>query len=224
MSTKNLKEQGHKEDFQLERIVFFSDAVFAIAITLLIIEIKVPELHSTNITDAELWTALGHLLPKFIGFTISFFVIALYWMAHHRMFKYVISVSQKLLWNNFLFLLPIVIMPFSTAFFSEYYSSSLRLPLGIYTLNICLAGFFSYRLWRIIGNPKNKLSAHIDKVIVRYNATRALAIPFIFILTFLFSFVVEWAYFIPLIAPIIPRIITSYYTKKFPAIMKAHYS
>jgi len=136
----------HKDKFQLERIALFSDAVFAIAITLLIIEIKVPEVHNENVTDALLWDNFQSVIPKFIGFLVSFFMIEQYWLMHHRMFRYVIHTSQKLLWNNLLFLLPIVVMPFSTSVLSEYYNGTLRLPLAVYMINICFTGFFSYRL------------------------------------------------------------------------------
>lgn len=221
---KNSKIPDHKEEFQLERIALFSDAVFAIAITLLIIEIKVPEIHSSHITDKELWIELVHILPKFIGFFVSFFVVGLYWLAHHRIFRFVTSVNQKLLWYNLLFLLPIVVMPFSTAFFSEYYISSLKLPLAIYTLTICLSGFFNFRLWRVIANPKNKISHNIDKIIVNYNSARALIIPFVFFLTFLFSYVISWSYLIPPFIPLVTNLITKYYFKKYPDVMKIYYS
>ena len=157
-----VENELHKEKFQLERIALFSDAVFAIAITLLIIEIKVPELHSGEVSDDALLHGLAQIIPKFIGFLVSFFVIGLYWLSHHRLFKYVTASSQKLLWNNLFFLLPIVVMPFSTSFFSEYYSGSLRVPIGVYMTNISFAGFFSYRLWKIVGNPKYHLSNSMD--------------------------------------------------------------
>lgn len=217
------KEQDHKEEFQIERIALFSDAVFAIAITLLIIEIKVPELHSPAISDQELWLELVHLLPKFIGFIVSFFVVGLYWLAHHRIFKYVTAVNHTLLWNNLLFLLPIVIMPFSTAFFSEYYIGTLKLPLAVYTLTICLSGIFNFRLWRIIANPKNKISHHVDKIIVNYNSARALTIPFMFFVTFLFSYLISWSYLIPPFIPLVTNLITKYYFKRYPEVMKMHY-
>ena len=219
-----LKHDDHSEKFQLERIALFSDAVFAIAITLLIIEIKVPELNSANINDQELWISLTHIVPKFIGFIVSFFVIGLYWLAHHRMFKYVVATSQKLIWNNLLFLLPIVIMPFSTAFLSEFYNSTLKIPLAIYSFTICLAGFFSFRLWKIIGNPKNNVSNNIPKVILHYNSTRALTIPILFCLAFLLSFITSWSYLIPPLTPFVTKMITNYFTKKYPEIMKTYYS
>lgn len=220
---KKIIHEGNKGEFQLERIALFSDAVFAIAITLLIIEIKVPELHSHEITDIELWAEFTRLIPKFIGFILSFIVIGLYWLSHHRIFKYVTSVNQKLLWANLLFLMPIVVMPFSTAFLSEYYSTSLKFPLTFYTLTICLAGFLNYRIWKIIGSPKNELSENLDKVIVDYNIARALTVPFLFILTLAISFLSNWAFLLPILMLFVPNLITKYYKKKYPQIMEKHY-
>ena len=75
-----------KKEFQLERMILFSDAVFAIAITLLVIEIKVPEIDKHFVNDHLLGEAMAHLIPKFVGFFISFILIGFYWILHHRMF------------------------------------------------------------------------------------------------------------------------------------------
>lgn len=76
-----------KKEFQIERMILFTDAVFAIAITLLIIEIKAPEIHK-NMGFTEMVDQLLNLIPKFVGFIISFFVVAIYWRSHHRMFSF----------------------------------------------------------------------------------------------------------------------------------------
>ena len=75
-----------KKEFQLERLILFSDAVFAIAITLMVIEIKIPEIHRNEVTDELLVNKLGELIPKFIGFLVSFLLIGQYWVVHHRLF------------------------------------------------------------------------------------------------------------------------------------------
>jgi uncharacterized membrane protein len=94
-----------KKEFQLERLILFSDAVFAIAITLLVLEIKVPSIDHHIATDALLLKSLDELIPKFIGFFISFFIIGLYWTTHHRLFGHVVDYMPRLLWLNLLFLL-----------------------------------------------------------------------------------------------------------------------
>src|ERR1700730_1545330 len=149
-----------KKEFQLERLILFSDAVFAIAITLLIIEIKVPDIHE-NVSDQVLLQALAHLIPKFIGFIISFLLIGLYWSIHHRMFGFVTSYDRKLLFLNLMFLFFIVLMPFSTGFYSEYagselYVKQLKVPMTFYVMNFCCAGFVNFLMWTHVTNPKHK--------------------------------------------------------------------
>ena len=110
-----------KKEFQLERLVLFSYAVFAIAITLLVLEIKIPEKSAMpEISDKEILLALSHLIPKFIGFVISFMFIGLYWTIHHRMFGFVTAYNKRLMVLNLIFLFFIVLMPFSTGLYSEF--------------------------------------------------------------------------------------------------------
>ena len=118
-NTMNQFQNELKKEFQLERMILFSDAVFAIAITLLVIELKVPEINRAELTEGKLLNALAHLIPKFIGFIISFMFIGIYWVVHHRLFGFVINYTPKLLRLNLLFLFAVALMPFSTAFYSE---------------------------------------------------------------------------------------------------------
>jgi uncharacterized membrane protein len=212
-----------KETFQLERLAFFTDAVFAIAITLLILEIKVPEIHAEHSSDKLLWESLLSMIPKFIGFLVSFYVIGIYWLAHQSMTRYMIRTSRKLLWNNLLFLLPIVLMPFSTDFLGESENGTLRLPIIIYSMNISLAGYLNFRLWTIIGNPKNLISTSIDKIVLKYNKIRSLIVPVVFICAMILSFITA-----PLAYIFLPftigagKLVRVYYLKKYPALMKSN--
>ncbi len=106
------EETLHKDEgtaLGLERIVFFSDAVIAIAITLLVLDIRVPE------GAKDLGPLLLGLLPKYLGWFVSFWVIALYWVAHHRCYRYIEHYDRRLMYLNFLFLMFIAFMPFPTS-------------------------------------------------------------------------------------------------------------
>ncbi|MGJ3627309.1 TMEM175 family protein [Sphingomonas sp. MMS24-JH45] len=92
-----------REHAKLERLTFFSDAVFAIAMTLLVIEVRLPELHAA--TDRSLAQALVDLLPNYIGFIISFLVIGRFWTRHHRLMAMIDAADPALVRANLLLLM-----------------------------------------------------------------------------------------------------------------------
>jgi uncharacterized membrane protein len=128
--------------FQLERMAFFSDAVFAIAITLLVIEVRLPEVASDS--NAALLSAFGELFPKFLGFLISFLVIGRFWIGHHRVMGHLHTCDDRLIWRNLLFLLTIAFMPFPTAVISEYGASPVG--VGFYAGWLMLSGILYRRM------------------------------------------------------------------------------
>lgn len=216
---KHSAPESPKEHFQLERVALFSDAVFAIAITLLILEVRVPEIERGEISDPVLREGLSTIAPKIVSFLISFYVIGTYWLSHHRLFFYVDRCSGALLRNNLLFLLPIVIMPFSTAYISSYYNGTARVPLALYTVNIGLAGFFIYRLWQIIAVQARAGSHRIDASVVRYHKTRALTIPIVFLLVLFVSYIsVTAAYIVLPLTVFAGYLVKRYYLRKYTSI------
>ncbi|CAN5143878.1 TMEM175 family protein [soil metagenome] len=127
-----MEAESHKgPEYGLERMIFFSDAVFAIAITLLVIEIHVPELPRTA-TDRDYLIGLLNLTPNFIGFFISFIVVGAFWAGHHRTFAFAQRWDQRLFMPNLVFLLTIAAMPFFTALASE--GSGHRVPVMAYCI------------------------------------------------------------------------------------------
>jgi len=127
------------DQMQLERVAFFSDAVFAIAITLLVIEVRVPGIHP--VSDAALGDALLRLIPNYIGFVISFFVIGRFWVGHHRTFGHLARVDEKLVWLNLLFLLTIAFLPYPTTLIANYLG--LRVAVCFYAAWLALAGLLN---------------------------------------------------------------------------------
>jgi len=169
-----------KKEFQIERMILFTDAVFAIAITLLIIEIKAPEIHK-NMGFTEMVDQLLNLIPKFVGFIISFFVVAIYWRSHHRMFSFIKDYDDKLIWLNFFFLFSIILMPFSSAYYSD--NTTYSLPFWFYSLNVALTGFLNYRMLTYIIKHKGRISDGFDDLKTRQLARwRTLIVPAIFFL------------------------------------------
>lgn len=213
-SEANHRPSEH-DRFQLERIILFTDAVFAIAITLLIIEIKVPHFaHGGKPDEHELWEATLHQVPEWIGFLISFFVIGSYWRAHHRIFGYVVHYDATLLFRNLLFLMPIVIMPYTTAFYSSYLANDL--PLLFYCLNVGLAGLLQLWIWQHISNPHYRISEGISAVEKKYNYLRGAIPVLVFCLSALLIPVGTWLprLLFPLIFVLI-RLLSRYFQRTY---------
>lgn len=121
---------------QLERLTFFSDAVFAIAITLLVIEIHVPRL--AEVDDRAMLAELLALQPSIFGFVLSFLVIGALWAAHHRVFGMLTGYSRSVMMPNMLLLMVIAFMPFATALMSANPRS--HVAEVFYSATLLLAG------------------------------------------------------------------------------------
>ena len=121
----------------LNRIMSFSDGVFAVAITLLVLSIHVPNL-PTSIADQKLPREIIHLIPVFEAYIISFAVIGLFWIGHHQVFRRFKRHDSGLLWLNLAFLMFIVFIPFPTSLISRYSDS--RVALIFYAVSLALAG------------------------------------------------------------------------------------
>src|SRR5215471_1982543 len=93
------------------RIEALTDGVFAVAMTLLVLDIRVPELHQPLAT-AELPLKLLSLWPKFLSYTISFVILGVYWVGHHVQLSFIRRADRPLLWINILFLLWVALVPF----------------------------------------------------------------------------------------------------------------
>ena len=165
----NEKESG----LSFERVVFFSDAVFAIVITLLVLEIKVP--HIEGHTEQGVLQGLFHLLPKFIGFVMSFFIVGVMWIEHHRIFRFIERYDTGLLLRNLCFLLSVSFVPFPTALFSEYYWS--RTAFVLYAATFGVVALTKLWVWNYAARSPALLGPSSDAATVRRISRRSLAVP-----------------------------------------------
>jgi uncharacterized membrane protein len=128
------------------RLEAFSDGVFAIVVTLLIIEVHLPALVGSG-NDA-MWAALASIAPKLISFTVSFATIAIYWVNHHHFFSRVTHSDWKLLWANNFLLFWLTVVPFTTAVVGDHPTEPVA--VFIYGLNLGLAAAaFSLMGWYV---------------------------------------------------------------------------
>jgi uncharacterized membrane protein len=167
-----------------ERVVFFSDAVFAIVITLLVLELKVP--HLAEHTESGLRHALVELLPKIAGFVISFLIIGLMWVEHHRIFRYIADYDAGLLWRNLLLLLCVSFVPFPTALFSENFWS--RTAFMLYAASFGGVATAKFFIWRHAVAAKLLKEGVTPELEVRI-ARRSMAVPIACALAILLAFV-----------------------------------
>ena len=130
-----------------ERLIVFCDAVIAITITLLVLELSLPD-GAETMTDAALWQALQDLRPRLTGYVISFLVIAVFWLGHREKFGWIVRSSGLLLWLNLGFLLGISWMPFATDLLIENGGS---LATAIYAgLTMAISLFGAAMSWHAV--------------------------------------------------------------------------
>ena len=148
-----------KQGFMIERIAFFSDAVFAIAITLLVIEIKAPKIISGD-SDHIVWEKFRERLPELFGLLVSFWLIASVWMRHHQLFKYIDKYDKKFIVINLWLLFTIILFPFSTSFlFNSIFEGGVtKLQVFLYLGLPLISNFIVYCMFRLVNRK------HLDGV------------------------------------------------------------
>jgi uncharacterized membrane protein len=171
-------DHGHRE---LDRLIFFSDAIFAIVMTLLILEIRAPDNVPSDVAATEVPNLVWALWPKFFSYVLSFLVIGTYWIAHHQTFRYVRSYNRTLLWLNLVFLLSISFIPFPTDLLGEY--GELRFSVIFYAASLGMARLLLAVVWWYIVAGPIRTGDELDPGLARYHFFRSLAIPALFFLS-----------------------------------------
>ncbi|MFY9242595.1 MAG: TMEM175 family protein [Polaribacter sp.] len=198
------------ETFDKARVISFSDAVFSIAMTLLVLEVVIPsykELESGNTLEI-----LSNRIPSFIGLVVSFLVTALYWIAHMRITKYASTINNRILWYNIGLLFFIVLLPFSTAFYVKGFSY--KGPFAFYCFNLSAIGFFNYLLNSYIPKKEKGLTG-ITPLLEKYFKLRALNAFLIWAIAgFLAFYLPMTARFLFLLLFLLEFILKRYYHKK----------
>jgi len=158
-----------------ERANAFSDAVFAIAMTLLVLEIHVPQEPGTDLAGS-----LAALVPAYLTFVLSFVVVGVVWMSHHRKFRVIERIDQTMLRLNLLMLLFVASLPLPTAILGRFGDS--RLSVYIYAATIAAIGFLMSAMW-IYAWHRGFLAAAVDLGVFRYVLVQSFPIPGMFLLS-----------------------------------------
>ena len=162
----------------LDRIIFFSDAVFAIAMTLLVLDLRVPL--AGAISDRALWHALGRQLPSFWSFALSFFVIGILGMAHQRKFRLIRRYDDRILWLNLLFLFCIAFLPYPTAVLGR---TGGRAATILYASSMAMTGIVSWLLTIYAFGKHRLIDPDVEPSLVSHWSRRAASLPLVFLIS-----------------------------------------
>ena len=177
--------RGKSNALDTSRTEAFSDGVFAVAITLLVLNLQVPQL-AASVLSKELVPRLFALWPKLLIYVLSFVVVGIYWVGHHNTFHYIERTDRTLLWLNLLLLLCIVFIPFPTALIGQYPQQ--QISIIIYGGTLVVTGLVLQLLWWYASSHSRLVDREIDPGLVQRATRRNLTAPLIYLLAIGVSF------------------------------------
>jgi uncharacterized membrane protein len=176
--------------FSKGRLESLTDGVFAILMTILVFNISVPELilfAEGEYTSERLSNRLANLWPDISAYIVSFVTLGVYWVAHHRIFRWILYADRALIWINISFLMIIGLIPFSTALLTQYLDQ--QASIFIYSFNSILAGLIIYALYHHAKENPELVDKTVH-ILIRKRSGRRLAITVLtYSIAIIFSFI-----------------------------------
>ena len=183
-----MNENGQLMD--TKRLETLVDGIFAIAMTLLVLSLSVPQL-TPPVTDATLQKALINIIPNLISMVVSFLLLSIFWKIHHKFFKQIQYIDGKLLWINVIWLLFIVLVPFSDSLTGDY--GSLITSHLVFNLNMMGIALLLFLNWHY-AVKHNFILEKVDKVEIKITWRINVAFVLIVIAAILLSLISpQWA-------------------------------
>jgi uncharacterized membrane protein len=161
----------------LDRIITFSDAVIAVAITLLVVQVQIPE----AVPADQLPQALRELIPTFTSYVFSFYIVAVYWIEHHRMFRYIRRYDDGLIWLNLLLLMLIAVVPFATNLLDTH--SGQQIAVFIYAALIAVIGLLTTGMWWYATYRHRLIDKDLCPLVIRRGIVVRLVAPAVLIVS-----------------------------------------
>lgn len=174
-----MADEHRERSLELDRVVNFSDGVFAISATLLVLTIVIPRNLKGPGLDEKLWDAYRDVLPQILAYALSFFIIGRTWLGHHRMFKAIRRIDGRFVALNLVVLAFVAVLPFPTDVFGEYPSS--RPALIVYAAAISASGLASSALWLYAMRDNRLIDPSTPRDWVAHAHLRGLSIPAVFL-------------------------------------------
>ena len=171
---------------KVERVISFSDAVFAFAITLMALSIDIPDL-PTHLTQSELLDKLYDLYPQFESYVISFAVIAIFWVSYHQVFNHIKGSHITMVYLNLLFLLLITLLSLSTSLVINY--GTYQIPYVIYCFIVIMTSTLLATIWWHATRNKRLVDKNLHPFFIKGVLVNLMSIPIVFTISIIISFV-----------------------------------
>ena len=171
---------------KVERVISFSDAVFAFAITLMALSIDIPDL-PTHLTQSELLDKLYDLYPQFESYIISFAVIAIFWVSYHQVFNHIKGSHITMVYLNLLFLLLITLLSLSTSLVINY--GTYQIPYIIYCFIVIVTSSVLATIWWHATRNKRLVDKNLHPFFIKGVLVNLMSIPIVFTISIIISFV-----------------------------------
>lgn len=160
-----MKNHNHKQsavdggEVATTRLETLTDGVFAIAMTLLVLSIQIPD-QLIHPTSQDLLAQLVSLWPKILSFIVSFIILGMFWVGHHTEFRYIKKLDHKLIWLNIFYLLFVSLLPFSAALLGLYPENQVAVIVyGTHLIIMVLVHFF---MWQHASHHTNLVVEDLD--------------------------------------------------------------
>lgn len=194
------------------RLESLTDGVFAIIMTILVFNISVPELilfTEGDFASERLSAKFADLWPDFLAYVISFSTLGAFWVAHHRIFRWIIYVDRPLIWINISFLMIIGLIPFSTTLLTQYLDS--QNSIFAFSFNAILAGLLIYVIYYYVKRNPDLVDKSVQALIEKSSSRRIVATILTYSVAIIFSFIYLQASLFLLLLVLLPEIIPDKY-------------
>ncbi len=198
--------------FDKGRLEALTDGVFAIIMTILVFNISVPELilfTEGDYSKERLSDRFADLWPDFLAYVISFSTLGAFWVAHHRIFRWILYVDRPLIWINISFLMIIGLIPFSTTLLTQYIDS--QNSIFAFSFNAIFAGLLIYTIYYYVKRNPELVDESVQALIEKSSSRRVLATILTYSIAIIFSFIYLPASLFLLLLVLLPEIIPDKY-------------
>lgn len=194
-----------RKTFDSERLITFSDGVIAVAITLLVLDLKLPE----GVSDAQLGSVLSENLHSLGVYVLSFVVVGILWMGHHEQFSHIRRVDAVLIWINLLFLMSIGLIPFTTSLLSDHGTS---LSTVLYAGVLVTTSVLSAAMWWYAGRDPELMPADVPEQVRREGFLSTLITGAVFALSIVIALIwsataAQWSWLLLIPASRVPSML-----------------